>query len=446
MGNAHAGASPSAHAPRRRTSPNPHLRVPVPVPVRVAVRVRVPRGALPGIPTSEGKVWLNGLLLPRELRRAVETPYADGDEDGDAQVRVWGVAPWRFDPLVCRGDVKVVPCERFGYCEPGRGLLRSRAMRKATSRIAVVLMLAVGWATPARAQGVGVDFDLLVTERAHRRWLGQSLVRGRRRHPAGPGGGGGQAHRAQGDPRDRRQRAGGRARLRRHAQPLGQQPAGRRRRLQHDLPGGDLGDPGRGRLGRAQQAVPHLPRLLRQAAARAAPRSTSAPTSGRRRSGPSVRGERGGPPTKAELEAHARRRPPGDGRRRAGRGQLAVGSARLLDRHRHAGGHVRGGGPRRRHLLDPHAPRGRRRVQGGPGGDGDRPPGQGAGRHHPHQDLRAHPVGPDAQADRRWSPARGPRAPSSRPTSTPTRPARTTSAPSCRPGRTRAARRRWWRA
>ena len=238
-------------------------------------------------------------------------------------------------------------------------------------------------------------------------------------------------------------RAGGGARVRRHAQPFGQQHPRRRRRLQHDLPGRDLGDPGRGRT------RPRPARLSRPSASTgpscwpAAPRSTSALTSARRRSGPRSGAARAASPARPSSTACGPR-PAGDGRRRPGGGQLPVGTARLLDRHRHAGGDVRGGGACRRHLLDPHAARGARRVQGGGRGDGDRPPGQGPGRHHPHQDLREHPVGPDAEADREGRRGPGRPAPWSRRTSTPTPPGRTTSAPSCRPGRTRAARRRWW--
>ena len=74
------------------------------------------------------------------------------------------------------------------------------------------------------------------------------------------------------------------------------------------------------------------------------------------------------------TRADARAGPPGHGAGRAGRGEFAERPAGRVDRYRHAGGHVRGGGAARRHLLDAHAHRGQRRLRGGGGGDRDRPP------------------------------------------------------------------------
>ena len=230
--------------------------------------------------------------------------------------------------------------------------------------------------------------------------------------------------------------------LHRHPQPLGRQhPRGWRRR-EHGAAGRHVDDLRRGRLGGALRSAGHASRAYFDELARRGITTNVGSYVGSSQVWTQVHGDRAGPLRRARARRDARAGPRGDGAGRARRRQLAERAARRLDRHRHAGRDVPGGGRVRRHLLDAHAHRGDRRVRGGRGGDRDRPPRAAAGGHHPPQDRRAHDVGADARAGRAHRQRARRAARRSRRTSIRTAPARTTSPASSRPGRTRAERRR----
>ena len=91
----------------------------------------------------------------------------------------------------------------------------------------------------------------------------------------------------------------------------------------------------------------------------------------------------------------------GDGAGRARCGQFAERTAGLVDRHRHAGRHVRGGRRATAASTPPTcAPKAAASSSPSPRPSRSAGARERAGRHHPPQDRRARDVGPDARADR----------------------------------------------